>query len=55
MHIHYVVQPVTRSQIDRYETHGPALQIAMFAAGELPAVDDVERVADRARLLLAER
>jgi diadenosine tetraphosphate (Ap4A) HIT family hydrolase len=55
VHIHYVVQPVTRSQIDRYETYGPALQTAMFAAGAVPVPDDVERVADRARLLLAER
>lgn len=52
-HIHYVVQPVTRSQMDRYGAHGPSLQSAMFEAALLPDPGDVERVADRARLILA--
>lgn len=54
-HIHYVVQPVTGSQMDRYGVHGPLLQSAMFDAAVPPDPDDVERVADRARQILAER
>ncbi len=33
-HIHFVVQPVTRSQMARYRGYGPHLQSEMFAAEE---------------------
>jgi hypothetical protein len=56
VHVHYVVQPVTRTQMAQYGTQGPALQAAMFASGPpLDAdADAVEAVADRARALFAD-
>ena len=54
VHIHYLVQPVTRSQMEHYGAHGPALQVKMFEADEYPDAEDIDRVADRARLLFAE-
>jgi diadenosine tetraphosphate (Ap4A) HIT family hydrolase len=33
VHIHYVVQPVTRELMDRYSDYGPHLQAAMFDSG----------------------
>lgn len=53
VHIHFVVQPVTREQKDAAGSYGPRLQVAMFEAGESPPRDDVEAFADRARELLA--
>ena len=53
VHIHYVVQPVTRSQMDEHGTYGPALQVAMFDRGELPPENEVEAFADRARAAFA--
>jgi hypothetical protein len=49
VHIHYVVQPVTAEQMAEHDAHGPRLQVAMFAAGHVPAAEDVERVAEQAR------
>jgi diadenosine tetraphosphate (Ap4A) HIT family hydrolase len=49
VHIHYVVQPVTKDLIERHASHGPALQVAMFAEGEVPDADRVEAIADLAR------
>jgi diadenosine tetraphosphate (Ap4A) HIT family hydrolase len=34
-HIHFVVQPVTKEQMEKYGRYGPHLQQAMFAADEL--------------------
>jgi diadenosine tetraphosphate (Ap4A) HIT family hydrolase len=34
-HIHFVVQPITRAQMQRFGRYGPQLQQAMFAADEL--------------------
>jgi diadenosine tetraphosphate (Ap4A) HIT family hydrolase len=48
-HIHYVVQPVTRELMTRYETYGPNLQVAMFAENEAPAESEVAAFAERAR------
>lgn len=53
VHIHYVVQPVTRSQLDEHGTHGPVLQVMMFAGGKSPHESDVDRICDRARQLFA--
>ena len=36
VHIHWVVQPVTRAQFEDAGTHGPGLQAAMFARREFP-------------------
>ena len=54
-HIHYVIQPVTRQQVSQLGVHGPNLQVAMFAAGELPDAEQVELIAERARRLFADR
>jgi diadenosine tetraphosphate (Ap4A) HIT family hydrolase len=50
VHIHYAIQPVTADQLTGFGMHGPALQVAMFAKGNTPDPDDVERVADAARV-----
>lgn len=52
-HIHWVVQPVTRQQLDDYGCHGPALQMAMFEENDTPDPDEVERVTEVARELFA--
>ena len=52
-HIHFVVQPAMRADLDRYGVHGPALQSAMFATGETPAPSDVDTVCARLRTVLA--
>ncbi len=49
IHIHYVVQPVTKEQMSIFGAHGPQLQSAMFAAGDLPTSEDVDRIAQAAR------
>jgi diadenosine tetraphosphate (Ap4A) HIT family hydrolase len=49
MHIHYVVQPVTKEQMSIFGAHGPQLQTAMFAAGDSPQSEDVNRIARAAR------
>jgi diadenosine tetraphosphate (Ap4A) HIT family hydrolase len=49
VHIHYLVQPATRELMDRYSDYGPHLQVTMFDADVLPAKDEVEAFADRAR------
>ena len=51
VHIHYVVQPVTRDQMTRFGARGPDLQSAMFASGQIPDPAEVERVSDHAREL----
>ena len=53
VHIHYVVQPVTKEQMAAVGAHGPALQMAMFSGGEPPDPEDVEQVADEARRAFA--
>lgn len=53
-HIHYVVQPVTRDQVALSGgLHGPALQVEMFRRNQTPAPDEIERIAERARVLFA--
>lgn len=54
VHIHYVVQPVTAHQITRYGTHGPSLQVAMFAQAAAPEPQLVEAAAAHARRLFGE-
>ena len=50
VHIHYVVQPVTKDQMSDFAAHGPNLQVAMFSKGRAPDPADVERVSDLARV-----
>ena len=54
VHIHYVVQPVTTEQMSAFGSHGPALQVAMFTAGEVVPIEVIEVVAERARTSFAQ-
>jgi diadenosine tetraphosphate (Ap4A) HIT family hydrolase len=36
VHIHYVVQPVTKEQMSDFAAHGPSLQVAMLSMGVRP-------------------
>jgi diadenosine tetraphosphate (Ap4A) HIT family hydrolase len=49
VHIHYVVQAATRELMAEYDSHGPNLQVEMFAADVALPVGEVEAFADRAR------
>jgi len=50
-HIHFVVQPVTRAQMDEHEgRHGPRLQVEMFDRGISPDPKEAAAFADRARV-----
>jgi diadenosine tetraphosphate (Ap4A) HIT family hydrolase len=51
VHIHYVVQPVTKQQMQTIGVYGPALQVAMFAGDVALAPADIDRVSERARQL----
>lgn len=53
VHIHFVIQPVTRELMDELGDYGPTLQVAMFRRGEEPPREGVERFAEQARALLA--
>jgi diadenosine tetraphosphate (Ap4A) HIT family hydrolase len=49
VHIHFVVQPVSRETMEAHGAKGPSLQVAMFQAGqELPEAE-VEAFCERAR------
>ena len=50
VHIHYVVQPVTKEQMSEFAAHGPSLQVAMFSKGGASDPADVERISDLARI-----
>jgi diadenosine tetraphosphate (Ap4A) HIT family hydrolase len=54
VHIHYVVQPVTKDQMADFGVFGPNLQVAMFSTSEPPAAVDVERIATHARRRFAD-
>jgi diadenosine tetraphosphate (Ap4A) HIT family hydrolase len=54
VHIHYVVQPVTKQQMAEFGCHGPDLQIAMFANGVTPEDRAIEGVAAQARILFVD-
>jgi len=53
VHIHFVVQPVSRALMEELDTFGPPLQFAMFDANELPSADEVEVFAGHARAAFA--
>lgn len=55
VHVHFVVQPVTRETKEGWDAYGPTLQVRMFESGELPATSEVETFAARARPLFANR
>lgn len=48
VHIHFVVQPVSSEQMERFDAHGPELQATMFRRGEAPSLPDVEAFSTRA-------
>jgi diadenosine tetraphosphate (Ap4A) HIT family hydrolase len=48
-HIHFVVQPADKTTMARFDAHGPALQVAMFSAGEEPDPTAIAAFAERAR------
>jgi diadenosine tetraphosphate (Ap4A) HIT family hydrolase len=48
-HIHWVVQPVTRGQMDEFDDYGPPLQVKMFERNEGLDPAAVERFAAAAR------
>jgi diadenosine tetraphosphate (Ap4A) HIT family hydrolase len=55
VHIHWVVQPVTRELIESHDgLLGPHLQAAMFDRGESPPQAEVEAIAERFRDWFAE-
>ena len=49
VHIHFIVQPVTRAAMTSHEAYGPALQLAMFASEDGPPETEVVEVSARAR------
>lgn len=53
-HVHFVVQPATRDLTERFDALGPALQVAMFEAGEPPDQAAVEAICDRFRTTLGD-
>jgi hypothetical protein len=56
VHIHFVVQPITRDEIHAHDRSlGPGLQAAMFESNVLPSGDEVESFCDRARQSFRER
>ena len=46
---HFVVQPITRSTIARFNARGPDLQTAMFRDGTLPSVGDIDSICQQFR------
>ncbi|MBA2811132.1 hypothetical protein E0500_027955 [Streptomyces sp. KM273126] len=48
-HIHFVVQPVGKDDLARFNAFGPALQVAMGEAEYFPGAAEVERVCERLR------
>jgi diadenosine tetraphosphate (Ap4A) HIT family hydrolase len=52
-HIHFVLQPVWRSQSEQHTYPGPMLQVELFTANQAPPPDEVASYADKARVLFA--
>jgi diadenosine tetraphosphate (Ap4A) HIT family hydrolase len=51
-HIHFVVQPAWNRWRDAYDRPGPFVQVAMFQAGDAPAVAEIEGVCLQLKKLL---
>ncbi|MGW5642311.1 HIT family protein [Saccharopolyspora sp. NPDC003752] len=51
-HIHFVVQPATCDLMERFGGYGPALQMAMFAEGDIPDEAEVEAICTQLRAAL---
>ncbi|MFD1935133.1 hypothetical protein ACFSKW_27025 [Nonomuraea mangrovi] len=52
-HIHFVVQPASKADMDRFGAYGPALQMAMFSEGTLPDEAAVVEICERFRQVLS--
>jgi hypothetical protein len=52
-HIHFVVQPVAQELMERFNAHGPELQLRMFQLGEAMDPQAMEAAMDRVRVHLA--
>lgn len=52
-HLHFVVQPVTRAVMARFDAFGPALQMAIFREGAVPDESDVEAICEQLRTVLS--
>lgn len=52
-HIHFVVQPVGQQVMERFDAHGPRLQLRMFDADEPMDPAEMAAAADRVRKHLA--
>ena len=52
VHVHFVVQPVTRATLREWDAHGPRLQVAMFTRGDPPPAAEAAAFAERARQAL---
>jgi diadenosine tetraphosphate (Ap4A) HIT family hydrolase len=48
-HIHWVIQPVTRAQMEEFDDYGPPLQVKMFERNEALDAAAVERFTVAAR------
>ena len=53
VHLHYVIQGVTKEQKERFGAVGPGLQMMMFTNGTTPGAEEIEETAAAARLLFA--
>ena len=49
VHLHYVVQPISRALMDDFGVHGPRLQVQQFTRAETPPGPEVVAFADKAR------
>lgn len=54
-HIHFVVQPVGSTLMQRFDAHGPTLQVRMFEEDEPMDPVAMARAADRIRVRLGEQ
>jgi hypothetical protein len=52
-HIHFVVQPVGQATMERFDAHGPELQLRMFKANEAMDPAAMEAAAERVAFHLA--
>jgi diadenosine tetraphosphate (Ap4A) HIT family hydrolase len=53
VHLHYVIQGVTKEQMEHFGAAGPGLQMAMFTNGTTPGAEEIEETAAAARRLFA--
>jgi len=54
-HVHFVVQPVSRAVMERFDAHGPELQLRMFQSGDEMDPQAMAAAAERVRVHLVGR